>query len=361
MIGYTGRTASGMVKDMLCFSTTYKASRIKSEMDSISLPSTPESSQQDSVFSLEDETEDPLARSLQLSAHKDSPSKQPNFAKVHSLSSSLSVWRMPEELGERQDQFLPLDSGRESDHDESDSESTISSVSSVRSFSKESESSSSNGGGLSSEESATGSRDGQKGGGRMSPEIGGNKRRGQPDSLRLDPGYCTLPHPPRNGGTKAARKGKLPAAFKRISTIANTKKRKSISADISSPSPAHTPTSTPDNAAWSGRRQKAIRRTKLGGSFGKSDHVQPVIHESSYSFQIQSVTVIFRENFKMIIDCRGTTFYYKITFSFSVSMPTLLSISVSLSQLRVSFTLSFLPLTHEVSVCLSKSSSHSNL
>ena len=315
MIGFTGRTASGMVQDMLNLSTSYRTTSSKPDMDSVSPPSTPGSSQQDNVFSLDDEQEDPLTRSLQLSAPKDSPShSKPLTSKVHSLSSSLSMWRMPEDVGECRDDFLPLDSGRESDH-ESDSESTISSVSSVRSSSKGSESSSSNGGGLSSEEGAMSAvRSGQKGG-RISPELGGKKTKGEQTGSRSDSGYCTLPHPPRNGAVKGVKKGKMPAAFKRISTIANSKKRKSISADISSPSGAHPTTSLQENASWSGRRQKAIRRTKLSSSFGKSDYLQPIIHETSYSYQIQSVTVVFRDSFKTTVDCRGTDMHEKTSLT----------------------------------------------
>jgi hypothetical protein len=98
----------------------------------------------------------------------------------------------------------------------------------------------------------------------------------------------------------------MPAAFKRISTIGIvSKKRKSVSADISSPSPAHksslSPTHTPtqENTPWSGRRQKAIRLSK------RSDQLQPIIHELSYSFQVQSVAVVFRDSVKMDITCRG--------------------------------------------------------
>ena len=285
---------------MLSLSTSYRTTRQNSDVDSESLPPTPEPGQQDSVFPLEEESEDPLTRSLQLSSPKDSPchGNQQTPTKVHSLSSSLSMWKMPDSLEE----CAPMDSGRDSDH-ESDTESTISSIS-ARSSSKESESSSSSGGGVSSEESPTSAvklRGGQKEG-RLSPELSGSS---QQEMLRADPGYCTLPHPSRNGGGKTSRKGKVPAAFKRISTIANSKKRKSVSADISSPSPSHTSTTAQDSASWSGRRQNAIRRTKLSSSFGRSDHIQPIIHESSYTFQIQLVTVIFKGSLKMDIACRG--------------------------------------------------------
>ena len=316
MIGYTGRTASGMVQEMFSLSVNYRTSRHKSDSDRDSMPSTPGSSQHDSVFSLEEELEDTLSSSLQLAGSRGSPSHGHHHSapKVHTLSSSLSMWRMPEELYDCQEEFLPLDSGRESDH-ESDAESTISSIS-VRSSSKES-TSSSNGAALSSEENATSLTKGPKGG-RFSPELGGSSSgsvmKGQLEALKSDLGYCTLPHPPRNGAKAMMKKGKMPAALKRITIIANSKKRKSVSADItspspahtsSSPSPAHTPTSAApqENVSWSGRRQNAIRRTKLGS--GRSDQLQPVIHESSYSFQVQSVTVVFRDSVKMDIVCRG--------------------------------------------------------
>ena len=299
-----------MVQEMFSFSVNYRTSRHKSDSDHDrdSIPSTPGSSQHDSVFSLEEELEDTLSSSLQLTGSRGSPSHcshHHSSPKVHTLSTSLSMWRLPEELYNCEEELLPLDSGRESDH-ESDAESTISSIS-TRSYSKES-TSSSNGGGLSSEESATNlTRQKIE---RVSPEFGGKS-----DTLRLDPGYCTLPHPPKNGAKAPMKRSKMPAALKRISTIAiNSKKRKSVNADISSPSPAHksspslgtlAPSSTApqENASWSsGRRQNAIRRTKLGS---RSDQMQPIIHESSYSFQIQSILVVFRDSVKMEIACRG--------------------------------------------------------
>ena len=308
-ISYTGRTASGMVQEMFSLSINYRTSRHKSDSDHDrdSIPSTPGSSQHDSVFSLEEDLEDTLSSSLQISGSRGSPSHHHSSPKAHVLSTSLSMWRLPEELYDCEEELLPLDSGRESDH-ESDAESTISSIS-TRSYSKES-TSSSNGGGLSSEESAT-SLMRQKIE-RISPEFGGKS-----DTLRLDPGYCTLPHPPKNGAKARMKRAKMPAALKRISTIAiNSKKRKSVTAcaDISSPSPAHksshllgslTPTTVApqENASWSsGRRQNAIRRTKMGS---RSDQMQPIIHESSYSFQVQSVSVVFRDSVKMEIACRG--------------------------------------------------------
>ena len=307
-ISYTGRMASGMVQEMLSLNVNYRTSRHKSDSDHDrdSIPSTPGSSQHDSVFSLEEELEDTLSSSLQLSGSRGSPSHscshhQSSPKVVHSLSSSLSMWRLPEELYDCEEEFLPLDSGRESDHEsQSDAESTVSSIS-TRSYSKES-TSSSNGGGLSGEEGATNSM--RQKVERVSPELGGKS-----DPLRLDPGYCTLPHPPKNGAKAMIKRRKMPAAFKRISTIGITKKRKSVTADISSPSPVHksslSPTHTPTTAApqentpWSGRRQKAIRLSK------RSDSLQPIIHESSYSFQVQSVAVVFRDSVKMEIACRG--------------------------------------------------------
>ena len=69
-IGYTGRTASGMVQEMLSLSTIYQTSRNKSESSDLqSPPSTPGSSQYDNVFPLEEELEEPLSRSLHLSAN----------------------------------------------------------------------------------------------------------------------------------------------------------------------------------------------------------------------------------------------------------------------------------------------------
>lgn len=323
-IGYTGRMASGMVQEMLSLNNVnYRTPRHhKSDSDQDhdrdSIPSTPGSSQHDSVFSLEEDLEDTLSSSLQVSTsaassrsspgHSSSISLHQNSPKiVHSLSSSLSMWRLPEELHNCEEEFLPLDSGRESDHEsQSDAESTISSIS-TRSYSKDS-SSSSNGGGLSSEEGVTNSTLRQKIG-RISPELAMG---GKSDRLRSDPGYCTLPHPPKNGTKAALIKRRMPAALKRISTIGIVaKKRKSVTADISSPSPAHksslSPTHTPtqeNNAPWSGRRQKAIRLSK------RSEQLQPIIHELSYSFQVQSVAVVFRDSVKMDISCRGRLAYH---------------------------------------------------
>ena len=309
-IGYTGRMASGMVQEMLSLNVNYRTSRHKSDSDHErdSIPSTPGSSQRDSVFSLEEELEDTLSSSLQVSGSRGSPSHscshhQSSPKVVHSLSSSLSMWRLPEQLYDCEEEFLPLDSGRESDHEsQSDAESTVSSIS-TRSYSKES-TSSSNGGGLSGEEGATNST--RQKVERVSPELGVKS-----DALRLDAGYCTLPHPPKNGAKALIKRRKMPASafVKRISTIGITKKRKSVTADISSPSPVHksslSPTHTPttatpqENIPWSGRRQKAIRLSK------RSDQMQPIIHESSYSFQVQSVAVVFRDSVKMEIACRG--------------------------------------------------------
>ena len=276
----------------------------KSDTNSASLPQTPESGQLDSVFPLEEEElEDPLSRSLQMaSSPVDSPlhgGKQP-VQKSTSLATSLSLWRLPEP--DSQEESTPMDSGRESDH-ESDAESIIS----VRSSSKESQSSTcSSGGAQSSDESPNGAvkmRERRKDG-RYSPDLARNR---QQDMLRADAGYCTLPHKPRNGEGKAAKKGKMPTAFKRISTIATSKKRKSVSADISSPAHASSTAAGQDNASWStGRRQNAIRRSKLSStSFGRADHIQPIIHESSYAFQIQQVSVIFKGTVKMEVVCRG--------------------------------------------------------
>ena len=310
MISYTGRTASGMVQEMLSLNISYRTSRRTSDSDLDSTSSTPGSlGPHDSVFSLEEELdEDVLSSSVQLSNSSRSSPNHGCSGHHNSLpraqtpqASSLSMWRMPEELYNCQEEFLPLDSGRESDR-ESDAESTISSFS-TRSYSKES-TSSSNGGGISGEENATNSRTRRQKMGRVSPELVGSKA----ESLRSDLGYCTLPHPPKARVNK--RKGhKMPSAFKRITIIANSKKRKSVITAISSPSPGHqsspSPVQTPthENVSWPGRRQNAMRRTRLGS--GKSDQIQPVIHESSYSFQVQSVAVVFRGSVKMNIACRG--------------------------------------------------------
>ena len=246
--------ASGMVQEMLSLNNVnYRTSRHKSadsDHDRESMPSTPGSSQHDSVFSLEEDLEDTLSSSLQVSSgSRGSPnhsctSHHQNSQKTAHLSSSLSMWRLPEELYNCEEEFLLLDSGRESDHEShSDTESTISSIS-TRSYSKES-TSSSNGGGLSGEEGTTTNSTRQKVE-RVSPELGGKSS----DMFRLDPGYCTLPHPPKNGAKAALiKRRKMPAAFKRISTIGIARKRKSVTADISSPSPVHksslSPTHTP--------------------------------------------------------------------------------------------------------------------
>ena len=312
-VGCVGRTASNMVQEMLDLNTSQNSSP---SGDSLFSPTTsPRSSDATSGESLPSETK--FLRHA-YSATDQTPNR--NARKFNTLS-TVGCRSKPDYSAEM---FLYKDSLASTPEDEcsdteSDLESIASSRSSILSTSKEFDSVSLFSTGDESSASSPSVQETLLG---SVPTLtlsstpkrlkwGTRTLDRENRKLSLDPTASDLGYHTMQRSTKKKTKSKPPPlvfrTFKRgISSIKTNGKRLTSSgapATITSPSPfaSLSPSSSPSKKPWA--RRKVVKRQSSRKPPTKL--VQPAIPESSYSFQIKSVHVVFKGSYNMDVYCRG--------------------------------------------------------
>lgn len=303
LVGYTGRTASGMVKEMLNTRSSRCISSADSDADSAVYSLSEDAPGRDSVF----DSFILNGASVLSMKHKGKRPTMPTF--------TATGGRVPSEMYQIQDQLVFLNehvlavSDGEADSDDESAHSLPPSFldsprDSLTSGSTSSGTSNSTGGESRSSTPTSPLKKDEKLS--KSATMKPSSEQLAPGKKGLERGYATL-RPNRNKS-----KTKPPSVSGNRFPFFRKKKNSAPSEmNISPPSPTSpSPQESPSKLTRNRQSRSAFRKER--GSRRITNKEQPTIPESSYSFQIKTVNVVFRGSSKMEVPCRGEWIVYSV-------------------------------------------------